>query len=147
MGDRIAVLKKGGSSPSTTRRPSCSARRPTDFVEDFVGADRALKRLALQRVRDIELWQAPIVREGEPGDGAGGGDVPYPLLVDAEDRPVAWLDGERRHKAEPLVELDDVLRDALSDLLQSEAQYAPVVDAQGKVAGVLSIELIGSELK
>ena len=33
---------------------------PADaFVEDFVGADRALKRLALMRVSDIDLWEAP----------------------------------------------------------------------------------------
>ena len=52
-----------------------------------------------------------------------------------------------RSKAEPIVELDDVLRDALSDLLQNETQYGPVVDAQGQVAGVLSVEVIGHALK
>ena len=40
-----------------------------------------------------------------------------------------------RSSAEPMVELDDVLRDALSDLLQHETQYGPVVDARGAVAG------------
>ena len=52
-----------------------------------------------------------------------------------------------RSEAEPIVELDDVLRDALSDLLQNEAQYGAVVDAHGRVAGVLSIEVIGHALK
>jgi hypothetical protein len=42
-----------------------------------------------------------------------------------------------------VVELDDILRDALSDLLEGESRYAPVVDADGCVAGVLSIEVIG----
>ena len=41
-----------------------------------------------------------------------------------------------------MVELDDVLRDALSDLLAHDSMYAPVVDADGAVAGVLSIELL-----
>jgi hypothetical protein len=41
-----------------------------------------------------------------------------------------------------VVELDDVLRDALSDLLAHDSMYAPVVDDQGVVAGVLSIELL-----
>ena len=40
-----------------------------------------------------------------------------------------------------------MLRDALSDLLQNEAQYGPVVDARGQVAGVLSVEVIGHALK
>ena len=43
---------------------------------------------------------------------------------------------------EPLIEIDYVLRDALSDLLQSDTQYGPVVDEQGRVVGVLSVEII-----
>ena len=49
---------------------------------------------------------------------------------------------ELRSAAEPVVELDDILRDALSDLLQSDTQYGPVVDADGAVAGVLSMEVL-----
>ena len=77
--------------------------------------------------------------------------------MDAEGRPLGWLAdealaGERvteglRSKAEPLLELDDVLRDALSDLLADEAQYGPVVDERGRAAGVLSIELLGHVLQ
>jgi hypothetical protein len=48
--------------------------------------------------------------------------------------------------AHPLLELDDVMRDALSDLLQAESQYAPAVDAQGRIAGVLSIEIVSEFL-
>jgi hypothetical protein len=43
---------------------------------------------------------------------------------------------------EPILEVDDVMRDALADIMQSETQYSPVVDAQGRIAGVLSIEII-----
>jgi hypothetical protein len=77
--------------------------------------------------------------------------------VDGDGKPLGWLSeralsGERvtddlRSRADPIVELDDVLRDALSDLLQHETQYGPVVDAQGQVAGVLSVEVIGHALK
>ena len=161
MGDRIAVLKQGGKLAQYAT-PAELLMYPADpFVEDFVGADRALKRLALQRVRDIDLWRAPLVRVGEPVASARAkveeSDLPYPLLVDADDRPVGWLSergltGERvarelRSGPEPVVELDDVLRDALSDLLQAETQYGPVVDARGHVAGVLSVEVIGQALK
>jgi len=38
------------------------------------------------------------------------------------------------------------MRDALSDLLQAETQYAPVVDAERRIAGVLSIEIISEFL-
>jgi osmoprotectant transport system ATP-binding protein len=131
------------------------------FVEDFVGADRALKRLALQRVSDIDLWKAPLVRVGEPVAEAraktADSEVPYPLLVDDGGRPLGWLSerglqGERvthelTSRAVPILELDDVLRDALSDLLAEEAQYGPVVNERGEIAGVLSIEILAHALQ
>jgi len=156
MGDRIAVLREGGRLAQYAS-PADLLMHPADaFVEDFVGADRALKRLALDRVRDVNLWQAPAVRAGEPVAEARrrleGAEVPYLLLVDDRDRPLGWLDERalsgthvtaQPHMApEPIVELDDVLRDALSDLLAHESMYAPVVDERGTVAGVLSIELL-----
>ena len=161
MGDHIAVLQKGGRLAQYAPPAELLMYPNGPFVEDFVGADRALKRLALQRVRDIDLWKAPLVRVGEPVAEARAkvaeSDLPYPLLVDGDGRPLGWLSeraltGERvtdelRSKAEPMVELDDVLRDALSDLLAHEAQYGPVVDARGSIAGVLSLEIIGHALR
>jgi len=161
MGDRIAVLKQGGVLAQFAP-PAELLMYPADpFVEDFVGSDRALKRLALQRVRDVDLWKAPVVRAGELTTEAlakvEDSDLPYPLLVDSDNRPVGWLSdralsGERvreelRSRAEPLVELDDVLRDALSDLLQHETRFGAVVDSGGRLAGVLSLDLISSALQ
>jgi osmoprotectant transport system ATP-binding protein len=40
-----------------------------------------------------------------------------------------------------------VLRDALSDLLQHQTQYGPVVDPRGQVAGVLSVEVLAHALR
>jgi osmoprotectant transport system ATP-binding protein len=160
MGDKIAVLKKGGHLAQYAS-PAELLTAPADrFVEDFVGADRALKRLALQRVRDIDLWTAALIQVGERTDEARAkirdADVRIGLLVDDHRKPLGWLSerafaGERvqaelRSPAQPVVELDDVLRDALSDLLMRETHYAPVVDENGCVAGVLSIEVIGHTL-
>jgi osmoprotectant transport system ATP-binding protein len=125
-----------------------------------VGADRALKRLALQRVRDIDLWTVARVRVGESTAEArakiADTDLHIALLVDADGKPEGWLseralsgdrvERELRSPAEPVVELDDILRDALSDLLENETQYAPVVDPRGVVVGVLSIEVISHVL-
>src|SRR3954454_5108696 len=65
MGDRIAILKEGGHLAQFATPAELLMAPADDFVEDFVGADRALKRLALMRVRDIHLWEAPLVRVGE----------------------------------------------------------------------------------
>jgi osmoprotectant transport system ATP-binding protein len=160
MGDKIAVLKRGGVLAQYATPAELLSFPADDFVKDFVGADRALKRLALQRVRDIDLWKAATVRVGESTSEARAkiqeADLRIALLVDRDGKPEGWLSeralsGERverelRSPAEPVVELDDILRDALSDLLEHETQYAPVVDAQGCVAGVLSIEVISHVL-
>ena len=156
MGDRIAVLQVGGKLAQYAPPEELLMAPASPFVEDFVGADRALKALSLRRVRDVDLWRVAMVRAGEPVSEVRrrieDADIDIPLLVDDDGRPRGWLSerallGERvreelRSGPEPIVELDDVLRDALSDLLGHGAQYGPVVDDQGKAVGVLSIELL-----
>jgi osmoprotectant transport system ATP-binding protein len=156
MGDRVAVLQKGGVLAQYATPPELLMSPANAFVEDFVGADRALKRLSLIRVRDIDLWHAPLVRIGEPTANVraaiAGSDIPHALAVDANSRPIGWLSerdlaGESVPESpatapDPIVELDDVLRDALSDLLRYDTQYGPVVDERGAVSGVLSVEII-----
>jgi osmoprotectant transport system ATP-binding protein len=161
MGDRIAILRKGGKLAQYAPPAELLMYPANPFVEDFVGADRALKRLALQRVRDVDLWKAPLVRVGEPVTEARAklldAEVPFPLLVDDERRPLGWLSeralaGERveaelRSNPKPVLDIDAVLRDALADLLSEEAQYGPVVDHRGAVTGVLSIEILSHALR
>jgi osmoprotectant transport system ATP-binding protein len=156
MGDRIAVMQVGGKLAQYAPPAELLVSPASEFVEDFVGADRALKRLALQRVRDIDLWSVAMCRVGEPTADVrkrlAEADLDIPLLVDDRQRPLGWLSerallGERvreelRSRADPIVELDDILRDALSDLLAAESLYGPVVDADGRTVGVLSIQVI-----
>jgi osmoprotectant transport system ATP-binding protein len=162
MGDRIAIMREGGRVEQYATPAELLMAPANEFVEDFVGADRALKRLALMRVRDIDLWEAPLAHVGQAtGEvraklASPDVEVPYPLLVDGERRPLGWL-SERDLRADtvpgqpdsplgPVLELDDVMRDALADLLQHETQYAPVVDHAGRIAGVLSVEIISEFL-
>jgi osmoprotectant transport system ATP-binding protein len=160
MGDRIAILRQGGRLAQYAT-PAELLMAPADgFVEDFVGADRALKRLSLLRVADIDLWEAPLAFPGqatsEVRSKLHGAEVPHPLVVDAERRPLGWMSDadlardtvpERPDTSpDPVLEVDDVMRDALSDLLQAETRYAPVVDAQRRLAGVLSVEIISEFL-
>jgi osmoprotectant transport system ATP-binding protein len=162
MGDRIAVMREGGRVEQYATPAELLMAPATEFVEDFVGADRALKRLALMRVSDINLWEAPLAFVGQATAevraklSAPDVEVAYPLLVDSERRPLGWL-SERDLAADvvpakadsplgPVLERDDVMRDALADLLQAQSQYAPVVDREGRIAGVLSVEIISEFL-
>jgi osmoprotectant transport system ATP-binding protein len=160
IGDRIAILQEGGRLAQYATPAELLMAPANDFVEDFVGADRALKRLALMRVRDIDLWHAPLAFVGqstaEVKAKLDGAEVPHALLVDSERRPLGWLsDSDLRAETvpatpdsapDPIIDLDDVMRDALADLLQSETQYGPVTDRDGRIAGVLSIEIISDFL-
>jgi osmoprotectant transport system ATP-binding protein len=160
VGDRIAVLREGGHLAQYATPAELLMAPADDFVEDFVGADRALKRLALMRVADIDLWEAPLAHIGQDTAEVRAklpdAEVPYVLVIDPERRPAGWMsDHDLRRdtvpakpdtSADPIVELDDVMRDALADLLQAETRYAPVVDAEGRIAGVLSVEIISEFL-
>jgi osmoprotectant transport system ATP-binding protein len=107
MGDRIAIMRKGDQGGELVQyaTPAELLSAPADaFVADFVGADRALKRLSLQRVRDVEL--------GPPAD------------------------------TELVIGADELLRDALSKLLDAGAQHAGVLDPDGRQLGTLSLATI-----
>ena len=161
MGDRVAVLKEGGRLAQYATPAELLMAPADDFVEDFVGADRALKRLALMRVRDIDLWEAPLAFVGQATNEVRAkledAEVPHALLVDSQRHPLGWLSErdltgdlvpEHPDSApDPVLDLDDVMRDALAELLRSGAQYAPVADGSGVVAGVLSVEIIAEFLK
>jgi osmoprotectant transport system ATP-binding protein len=55
MGDRIAILRPDGVLAQYDT-PDAILARPTDeFVAQFVGADRGLKRLSLRRLDEVEL--------------------------------------------------------------------------------------------
>jgi osmoprotectant transport system ATP-binding protein len=57
MGDRIAILREGGELVQYDTPDNILANPANDFVAQFVGADRGLKRLALSRLSDLTLDQ------------------------------------------------------------------------------------------
>ncbi|HEY0516149.1 MAG TPA: ABC transporter ATP-binding protein [Solirubrobacteraceae bacterium] len=113
MGDRIAVIRQGGVLAQYDT-PAEILRAPADdFVAEFVGADRGIKRLQL-----ITLDQLQLI---DPGDTpARSATAAAPIQVPA----------------------DTTARDALSLLLSSRAMYLSVVDEQGRVRGLLTVELL-----
>jgi osmoprotectant transport system ATP-binding protein len=64
LGDRIAILREGGTLAQYDT-PAAILTRPADeFVAQFVGADRALKRLGLDTLAGVELLDADGVDVG-----------------------------------------------------------------------------------
>src|SRR5579864_1914549 len=61
VGDRIAILRTGGHLAQYDTPEQILEQPVDDFVAEFVGADRALKALALHTLAELEL--------GPPADG------------------------------------------------------------------------------
>ena len=55
MGDRICILRQGGVLAQYDTPEAILAAPADEFVAQFVGADRGLKRLALRRLDEVEL--------------------------------------------------------------------------------------------
>jgi osmoprotectant transport system ATP-binding protein len=163
MGDRIAILQRGGVLAQYDTPSAILANPASEFVERFVGADRGLKRLSLARVRDLELIPPVIVHAGEDRADIRRRldrveELTYALLVDADDHPLGWIDQHDLSGTGPIdpaaatpgaptVEPETTLRDALSALLGSSVQLGVVVDDRERVVGLVSVDAIGERLR
>ena len=105
MGDKIAILRQGGELAQYDTPEQLLLRPADQFVADFVGADRALKRLGLSTLADVEL----LAPDGHKPDGR------VPLTSSVRDAlsavlasggaPVAAVDGEGQVKGIVTLEL------------------------------------------
>jgi osmoprotectant transport system ATP-binding protein len=59
MGDRIAILRAGGVLVQYDSPDAVLAHPADDFVAQFIGEDRALRRLALLRLSEVPLDPVP----------------------------------------------------------------------------------------
>ncbi len=76
MGDRIAILRQGGHLAQYDTPAEILTNPADEFVAEFVGADRALKRLGLATLREVRLL--------EP-NGAQPGPQAVPLTTTVRD--------------------------------------------------------------
>lgn len=112
MGDRIAILREGGILAQYAPPDELLAAPSDDFVAQFVGTDRSLKRLSLARVGELELLSP---------------------------------NGYERN-GEPTVDRETSLREALSLILSHGGQPLPVLEEDGKLAGLVTTDLISGIL-
>ncbi|CAN5721167.1 betaine/proline/choline family ABC transporter ATP-binding protein [soil metagenome] len=154
LGDRIAILDDR-SLIAQYDTPETILTSPADeFVEDFIGSGAALKRLNLSRVRDVELdqWavagldEAQAVLRRKLAESEQGSL----LLVDAERRPVRWVNARHLTReaqsleriglpATAVVEPHATLQDALAEMVTSRVGCAIVVDGRGTYLGVVDM--------
>jgi osmoprotectant transport system ATP-binding protein len=159
MGDRIAVLREGGVLAQYDSPDTILARPVDDFVAQFVGADRGLKRLSLRRLGDIEPLPAPTVHVGEdPGAArsqATAAGIDWLILVDDGGHPQGFIpvdklngrvDASAARPLEALGRPEMPLRDALSLMLSQTGSHLVVADSEGRLVGMVSADLISAVL-
>lgn len=122
MGDRIALFDMGELVQYDTPRELLDFPA-TDFVEDFIGADRTLKQLQVTQVKEVM----------SPPDEAAA------EVRDAIDRISVEEDGGPR----TLTPTDNT-QIALSRIIQENVDALPVVD-DGEVVGVVTEDAIRAD--
>jgi osmoprotectant transport system ATP-binding protein len=158
LGSRIAILNIGGHLEQYDTPEAILANPANRFVEDFLGGERGLKRLALLPVEEAALQHGPFVDVSSGIEEARRAmvesDVDWVGLLDG-GRLLGWveashLDGRPLRDLEPkpfLVELNSgsSLREALDAVVTGHARVAVVVD-DGMFRGMLDLEAIAEEI-
>ncbi|MFI8190044.1 ABC transporter ATP-binding protein [Streptomyces sp. NPDC085946] len=160
LGTRVAVLRTGGRLAQFAP-PAELLSAPADaFVEDFLGADRGIRRLSFFSSAGLELTTGPVipVDAGAERIAAAAATAPHLLVTDAQGRPLGWGEpggltaGDIRPErllpfGRPFVPGTDSLRAALDGAVLSPTGWAVAVDADGTVTGVVSQHTIGEAIR
>jgi osmoprotectant transport system ATP-binding protein len=157
MSDKICILNVGGILEQFDTPENILSNPINEFVEDFVGADRALKQLNLIRVEEVMDPNPPLVTGEQRAE-----DI-LRMMREQELRSIYVVDENKRLKgyvtrrslrdktgqiddflqpSEIAIPLATTLRDAFSEMLVLDYSYVCVVDSQECVHGLLSTEMI-----
>jgi osmoprotectant transport system ATP-binding protein len=159
LGTMVAVMRTGGHLAQFAP-PAELLSSPADaFVEDFLGADRGIRRLSFFPSADLELTSGPVIAvDASVEQITAAADAPHLLVTDMDGKPLGWsephalTDGDIRPEGllpygRPFVPGTDSLRVALDCAVLSPNGWAVAVDAAGRVTGVVSQQTIGEAIR
>jgi osmoprotectant transport system ATP-binding protein len=160
MASRIVILNKGGVVEQFATPEEILRSPANEFVKQFVGVERGLKRLSLLLVQDIEVEQGPVVSSTDEAttglremDRTG---FDWTSVVDSGQLR-GWVDrnalttASKVSDVEPrpfsaYVTADSTLREALDSVITSQTQVAVVVTEGQTYRGILTLEKISEEI-
>lgn len=150
MGDRIAIFRDGKLVQYDT--PDDLLAHPKgDFVESFLGDDRALKRLQLVQVSDVMDSELSTVGRRDTLEHAlsvieSRGYYRGILVVDDKQRPVGMVMrdtarsmsgqcADHSMSLDAVAHVDDDLRKVASLMFAHDTTWLPCIDDDGRVCG------------
>jgi osmoprotectant transport system ATP-binding protein len=159
VGDQVAIFRPGGHLVQVDTPQQLLAAPADDYVEDFLGFDRGIRRLSFLAAGTLDLDTGVIVGQDTTASSAlakaQGAGSPWLLVVDDERLPRGWAasadlaaaPGDSQVGALPLTPYGHTfradsgsLRAALDATVLSATGQAVGVDAEGRVAGVTTYE-------
>lgn len=156
LGDRVAILNVGGILEQY-EAPAEILRTPAnEFVEDFLGTDRGIKRLSLITLDTEHIESGPVVDRAATPDEARAMmrryDVDWFGVVD-DGRLLGWAWGseladtlpESLRRFEVWLSAADSLREALDTVITSHTKVAPMLDGD-RYLGMVTMEQISAAL-
>jgi osmoprotectant transport system ATP-binding protein len=159
LGDRIAVLRQGGVLEQYDTPAAILGNPASDFVADFVGADRGLKRLAVTPIQARDLEHPPVVHLDDTASEAEASmrraGARWAVVLDPTDGLHGWVSIERlasglvrdhARRMEAWVPVDSSLKDAFAEMLQEDAGWIAVLDGN-TFLGVLTPNTLHEALR
>jgi osmoprotectant transport system ATP-binding protein len=158
LGTKVAILNIGGLLEQYDEPAAILADPASEFVANFLGGERGLKRLALLPVSEVDLSRGPVIDiTATPEDARGvmrSNGVDWVGLLD-RDEIIGWvwesdLDGRPLSELEPrhfLVTLtpDSSLRQALDAVVTNRARVGVIAD-NGRYLGMINLESIAEAI-
>jgi glycine/betaine/L-proline transporter ATP-binding subunit len=160
IGDRIVVMSQGGHVEQYATPAELLGRPANEFVADFVGADRGLKRLAVTGIDTADLEQPPVVHVADGLADARAAlertGARWAVVLDEAGHLHGWLSADRAagvgtvgtaaRRMEAWVPKDASLKTAFATMLQLESGWVAVLDGD-RFLGVLTPESLHSALR
>ena len=160
LGDRIAILAEGGVLAQYDTPAAILGRPASEFVADFVGADRGLKRLSVTPIEVTDLETPPVVGVddalAEARRSLGQQAARWAVVLDGDGRLHGWLgrdrsEGEgrvreRARRMEAWVPATASLKTAFSEMLTNDAGWIAVLDGD-RYLGVLTPDSLHAALR
>ena len=161
MGDHIALLSQGGHLQQYATPEEILAVPANDFVANFLGEERGLKRLALIPVSEVKAERGPVVSPTDDASKARAvaraNDTDWVVVVD-DGRLQGWIAVDDLDRSTDLsavetrdfgmeVHAADSLRAALNAMVSSSTGVAVRVADNRSYEGLLTQELLARELE